>query len=268
MRDYSGFKRIAVEQEGRLLTMTLNRPHALNAVGDGLHEELEEIFAIIASDDSVGAVLLTGAGKSFCAGADMKELERDETGMTQVARVDMMGRMARRLLYNQLAVEQPIVCAVQGYAMGMGANLALFCDVVFAAEDAVFADNHVTVGLVAGDGGTIIWPMLLSMADAKYYLLTGERIDGLKAKELGLIHKAVPADQLLDEAKALALRLANGPTLAINGTKRGLNKLIRERVELGLDTVLIAEGITFMSEDHQEAAAAFVEKRPPVFKGR
>ena len=150
----------------------------------------------------------------------------------------------------------------------MGANLALFCDVVFAAEDAVFADNHVTVGLVAGDGGTIIWPMLLSMADAKYYPLTGERIDGKTAEKMRLVHKAVPADQLHAEARALAERLANGPTLAVNGTKRGLNKMIRERVELGLDTVLIAEGITFLSEDHQEASAAFVAKRAPVFKGR
>ena len=269
MQDYSGFKNIQVEQDGRLLHVELNRPHALNAVGDGLHEELEEIFAMIGSDRSVGAVLLTGAGRSFCAGADIKELEQpDLDGSTPLSRVDNMMSMARRLVRNQLGIDQPIVAAVQGYAMGLGANLALFCDVVFAAEDAVFADNHVTVGLVAGDGGTILWPMLLPLAKAKYYLLTGDRIDGTTAEQLGLIHKAVPADQLLGEARALAERLATGPSLAINGTKRGINKLVRERVELGLDTALFAEGMSFLSEDHQEASLAWVEKRPPVFRGR
>jgi enoyl-CoA hydratase len=269
VHDYSLFKNIHVEQAGRLLHMELNRPHALNAIGDGLHEELEAIFAMIATDRSVGAVLLTGAGRSFCAGADIKELEQpDLDGMSPVARVDNMVQMARRLVRNLLNVDQPIVAAVHGYAMGLGANLALFCDIVFAADDAVFADNHVNVGLVAGDGGTVIWPMLLPMSKAKYYLLTGDRIDGRDAERLGLVHKAVPAELLRQEARAIAERLANGPSLAINGTKRGMNKLIRDRVELALDTALIAEGLSFLSEDHQEASAAFVEKRDPVFRGR
>jgi enoyl-CoA hydratase len=167
-----------------------------------------------------------------------------------------------------LDVEQPIVAAVQGYAMGLGATLALFCDIVLAADDAVFADTHVNIGLVAGDGGTVIWPLLTSFAAAKYYLLTGDRISGIEAERIGLIHRAVPADQLLDEARGLADRLAARAPLALRGTKRAINLQLRERTQLLLDPAMIAEGMTFLSEDHQEASTAFVEKRPPVFQGR
>jgi enoyl-CoA hydratase len=269
VQDYSGYQRILVERDGRLLTLTLNRPGSLNAIGDGLHEELEEVFAQIALDKEISVLLLAGAGRSFCAGADMKELERDsDEGSDPVARVAEMMQMARRLCWNMLDIEVPIVAAVQGYALGMGATLALFADVVVAAEDAIFADNHVTAGLVAGDGGTIIWPMLLPLGVAKYYLLTGERIDGLEAARLGMVHKAVPADKLLDEAQAVAERIAQGAPLAVRGTKRAINKMLRERTELLLDTALTLEGHSFLTQDHQEAARAFVEKREPVFKGR
>jgi enoyl-CoA hydratase len=268
MTTYAQFDKVLVEREERLLIATLNRPHVLNAVGDGLHEELEELFGLVGSDDSVSAMLLMAAGRSFCAGADMKELDSPgQNGTHPVARVDTMMGMTRRLVTNMLSIDKPIVAAVQGYALGMGATLALFCDIVFAAEDAVFADNHVTVGLVAGDGGAVIWPLLLPINTAKYYLLTGDRIDGVEAARLGLVHKAVPGERLVEEAKALARRLAHGAPLAVRGTKRALNKILQDRVDLLLEGGLTAEGITFLSDDHKEAAAAFVDKRAPVFLG-
>jgi enoyl-CoA hydratase len=265
---YAGYKRLLIEQDGPLLTVTLNRPDSLNAVGDGLHEELEAVFPQISADRSVGAVILAGAGRSFCAGADMKELDKDGAGADPAARVREMMEMARRLVWNQLEVEQPIIAAVQGYALGMGANLALFSDIVIAAEDAQFADNHVTAGLVAGDGGTVMWPLLLPLGVAKYYLLTGDRISGAEAARLGMIHKAVPADKLMDEARAMAERFTSAAPIAVRGTKRAMNKLLRERTELLLDVALTLEGHSFLSRDHQEAARAFVEKRPPEFSGR
>jgi enoyl-CoA hydratase len=124
------------------------------------------------------------------------------------------------------------------------------------------------VGLTAGDGGTVMWPLLLPMGTAKYYLLTGERIDGVEAARLGLVHKAVPADRLVEEASALAHRLAAGAPLAMRGTKRSLNAIIRHRAELLLEAALTHEGMTFLSDDHKEAARAFVDKRAPVFQGR
>jgi enoyl-CoA hydratase len=269
MPKYDGFETIEVGREERLLTIALNRPDSLNSVNRALHIELEDVFERVAQDTEVSTILLTGAGRSFCAGADIKELEApDAAGQSQVERVTEMVESARRLVWNMLDVEQPIVAAVQGYAMGLGATLALFCDIVLAADDAVFADTHVNIGLVAGDGGTVIWPLLTSFAAAKYYLLTGDRISGTEAERIGLIHRAVPAEQLLDEARALAARLAARAPLALRGTKRAINLQLRERTQLLLDPAMIAEGMTFLSEDHQEASTAFVEKRPPVFRGR
>jgi enoyl-CoA hydratase len=268
MDRYAHLKTIRVERDDRLLRVELNRPHALNAVGDGMHEELEELFALIRTDDDAGAVLLSGAGRAFCAGADMKELDSpDVEGRGPVGRVAWMVDHARILVDNMLGVDIPIVAAVQGYALGMGCTLALFCDVVIAAEDAVFADNHVSVGLVAGDGGTVIWPMLMAFNSAKYYLLTGDRVTGREAERLGMVHRCVPNDQLLPEAQAIAARFANGPSLAVRGTKRAINKLLQERVGLLFDPAVTLEGLSFLSDDHQEASRAFVEKRAPKFKG-
>lgn len=267
MDRYADFKTLRVECDGSVLDVCLNRPHALNAVGDGMHEELEELFGRVAGDRAVGAVLLRGEGKAFCAGADIKELTEPGLDESDVARVARMTDMTRRLVGNLLAVEVPIVAAVHGYAIGMGANLALFCDVVLAADDAVFADNHVAVGLVAGDGGTVMWPLLMPINSAKYYLLTGDRLDGRTAERLGLVQQVLPADELLPAARALAHRLAAGAALAIKGTKRAINKIVQERVNLMLEGAIQTEGLTFLSHDHQEAARAFVEKRPPVFRG-
>jgi enoyl-CoA hydratase len=139
---------------------------------------------------------------------------------------------------------------------------------VVAAEDAVFADTHVTVGIVAGDGGAVIWPLLMPINTAKYYLLTGERLTGSEAKELGLVQKVVPPDQLETTAHGIAQRLADGPSLAIQFTKTTVNKVLRERVNLLLDTSLALEASSFFTADHAEAARSFVERRRPDFTGR
>ena len=264
MPDYGKFEKVLARQEARLLTLSLNRPHALNAIGDGMHEELEELVKLVRTDDSVGAILLRGEGRGFCAGGDIKEMAASQQAhSTRAASIFR----TKELLYSMLEVEQPIIAAVHGFAIGLGASIALFCDVVIAAEDAFFADTHVNVGVVAGDGGAVLWPLLLPFGVAKYHLLTGDRISGSDAARLGMVYKAVPADKVLEEATAVAHRLASGPPLAIRFTKTAVNQVLRERLNLVLDIGLALSAITYISDDHREAARAFTEKRDPVFRG-
>jgi enoyl-CoA hydratase len=273
MTDYSRYKKVLATQEGSLLTVTLNRPERLNAIdfgarGEvGLHQELEDVFIEISGDSAVSAVLLTGAGRAFCAGGDVKDMA-DEGGGMDSRPVGAQIHSARRLFANMLEVEQPIIAAVNGPAMGLGATLALFADVVVMAQEAYIADTHVSVGLVAGDGGAVIWPLLMPLNRAKYYLMTGKRIPGAEAERLGLVNMAVPLPELLPTARGIAEELANGPTWAIRWTKASINKALRERFNSILDTSIALEMLSFATKDHAEAARAFVEKRAPTFTGR
>ena len=153
--EYDGYQHIKFERVGGVLTVTLNRPDALNATNELLHRELSRVFADIARDKATRAVVLTGAGKAFCAGGDLKHglsMNRQQT--------DAMVEEGRKIILDILEVPQPIIAAVNGYAMGLGSTLALFSDIVVASERAVFADTHVIAGYVAGDGGAAIWPLL------------------------------------------------------------------------------------------------------------
>lgn len=270
MPDYGKFTKVLVTRDDRLLTISLNRPDRLNAVGDGLEQELSAALRLAAKDSSVGAILLRGEGRAFCAGGDVKNFnERThaaEPPSPARRALDTLGATA--ILDTILSVPQPIIAAVHGYAMGLGATIALFCDVVIVAENAKIADSHVSVGLVAGDGGAVIWPLLMPLGAARYYLMTGEPISGTEAARLGLALRAVSPDALAGESEKVARKLADGAPLAIQGTKSTLNKIVRDRMALNLESGLLLEGATFVSEDHKEAAAAFVEKRKPKFQGR
>ncbi|GAA1593932.1 enoyl-CoA hydratase/isomerase family protein [Kribbella hippodromi] len=260
---------VLVQVDDGLMTISLNRPERHNAVNGALHEALEEALLRARTDPQVRVVLLRGAGKSFCSGGDVEGFAEGSPGQAlsggqQV--VDMTS--GRRLLETLLSVPQPIVAAVRGYALGLGATLALFCDVVVAADDAQFADTHVNVGLVAGDGGAVAWPLLMSFGKAKYHLLTGERVSGAEADRLGLVLKAVPAAELEDEAVRVARKIAALAPIAVAGTKATLNLIVRERMNLVLDFGLFYEGATFLTDDHREASTAFMEKRPPTFRNR
>jgi enoyl-CoA hydratase len=270
MPDYAKFSTVLAQQDGRLLTVSFNRPERMNAVGGGLHEDFTAVLELAREDKSVGAVLLRGEGRAFCVGGDVKDFaERSEAtegpSPAETVRNTLHGA---EILHTMLSVPQPIIAAVHGYAMGLGATIALFCDVVVAAEDATFADSHVAVGLVAGDGGAVMWPLIMPFGAAKWYLLTGDRISGTEAARLGMVLKAVPADELVAEGEKLARRLADGAPLAVQGTKATLNRILKSRMDLVLDYGLLIEGATFVSEDHAEASQAFVAKRPPVFRGR
>jgi enoyl-CoA hydratase len=269
MSQYDKFDVVTAKQDGRLLTVSFNRPERLNAVGGGLGDQFEEILMIARDDKSVGAILVRGEGRAFCAGGDVKDFdETAKSGAVPPAQRVIQTLHATKIIDIMMSVPQPMVAAVQGYAMGLGATYALFCDVVVAAEDAVFADSHVAIALVAGDGGAVMWPLLMTMGAARWYLLTGDRISGTEAARIGMVLKAVPASELLEEATRMAKRLSEGAPLALQGTKATLNQIIRKRIDTVLEYGLLLEGATFVSDDHKEAAAAFVEKRKPVFRGQ
>jgi len=264
--DYSRYRTLLIEKDtDGVAIVTLNRPEKRNAVNREMHQELENVFVDLSNDDEVRAVLLTGAGRAFCAGGDVEGMK---TGEFRPSGPATPFREVRRLIMNLLEVEQPIVAAVNGDGAGLGATIPLFCDIIIMAETARLADNHVRMGLVAGDGGVVIWPWLVGMARAKEYLLTGQWIDGREAERIGLVNYAVPQEQVLPRAMEIARRLAQGAPLAIRWTKFSLNKILRDHVNLALDSSMFLEAATMSSEDLGEAARAFFEKRKPKFKGR
>jgi enoyl-CoA hydratase len=182
--------------------------------------------------------------------------------------MEALRRDAKQLIWDLLDVEVPIVAAVNGPAMGLGASIALLCDVIFMADTAVIGDPHVRVGIVAGDGGAAIWPLAVGPARAKQYLLTGDPLTAAEAERIGLVNRVVPAADLDREAMAFAARLAAGAPLAVRYTKLAVNKLVKDALNVAFDTSTALELVTFQSEDHVEALAALREKRKPTFKGR
>ena len=262
--DYSRYKFIKVEKDDKVAIFTLNRPEALNAITAQFHSELEDAFADVTQDDDVNVVVLTGAGKAFCSGGDVKAMDAREF---EPLKTRMPLRSAKRLIQNMIDVEQPIIAAVNGHAIGLGATLALFCDIIISSEKAKIGDPHVSVGLVAGDGGAVIWPLLCGLAKAKEYLMTGDLMSAAEAERIGLINHVVPPDEVMPKAMELARRLANGPTRAIRWTKMACNKRLRDEINLVLEASLAVESLSMLTEDHKEAARAFAEKRAPQFKG-
>ena len=267
MPDYN-YETLLVEQNESVLTITLNRPERLNAVDAVMHRELEAVFGQVAIDPSVSAVVVTGAGRGFCSGGDVRAM--DERGGSNVLQAQPMGAVSqggRRIIHNMLWVEQPIICALNGVAAGLGATIALFCDIIYASDQARIGDTHVKAGLVAGDGGAVIWPLLVGVAKAKELLMTGDIIDAAEAERIGLVNRVVPHDELMETVMDLARRLANGPAMAIRGTKHAINKKVWNDLNLALDIGLSLEERSSRHPDHTEAARSFVEKRAPEFKG-
>lgn len=259
------FRTLKVEKDEGVAVVTLNRPEALNAVDEVMHRELVDVWPALAADPEVKAIVLTGAGRAFSAGGDMRWLESTHRNFLGQQRTM---REALDIIENMLRVEQPMVAAVNGPATGLGATLALFCDIVVMSETARIGDTHVRAGVVAGDGGTVIWPLLVGIHRAKEYLMTGDLIDGREAERIGLVNRAVPADEVLPTALAYARRLAEGPVWAVRWTKLALNQWLKWGLSLTMPAALALEMLTFNTEDQAEAARAFMAKRQPRFSGR
>jgi enoyl-CoA hydratase len=259
------FSTLQLERLGPILRVTIAHPtSSLNAVDDALHSDLTQLFSMLRRETEARAIILTGRGRAFSAGGDFHWFPE----LQQPGRAELLRRDGKQLIWDMLDVEIPIVAALNGPAIGLGASIALLSDMIFMAENATIADPHVRVGIVAGDGGVAIWPLAVGPARAKQYLLTGDPLTATEAERIGLINKVVPAEQLQAEALAFAERLAAGAPLAIRYTKLAVNKLVKDALNIAFDTSMAYEIVTFQSADHQEALNAIKEKRPPRFSGR
>lgn len=245
--------------------ITLNRPEAMNSIDPETRIELRAAWQRAADDDAVRCVVLTGAGeKAFCTGSDLKKTMPPKESYAQLT----FGQAQSNHLLAGMEMDKPIICAVNGYAMGGGMELALACDVRVASENAQFALSEVRIGSIPGAGGTQQLPRLIGRSDAMLMLLTGDRVDAQEALRTGLVSKVVPAAQLLEAALAIANRIAQNAPLSVRAVKR----LVREGAALPLDQALAMESYVFGllrdTEDRIEGRRAFQEKRPPVYRGR
>ncbi|MEQ8282225.1 MAG: enoyl-CoA hydratase-related protein [Parvibaculum sp.] len=262
--DFSRYKRIKASRQGRVLTLALSNPALMNAVDGEMHRELSSIFLDAADDRDSDIVILTGEGPAFSAGGDLNWMKRSfEAGDKGPDAAE-----AKRIVFSLLDLEKPIVAKVRGPAVGLGATIALMCDVIFASDTARFADPHVRAGIVAGDGGAIIWPQLVGYARAKEYLMTGDPVPAAEAERIGLVNHVVPDAELDARVDAFAAKLAGGAIQAIKYSKVSVNIGLKQLAHTILDTSIGYEMLTFTTEDHKEAVNAFLEKRKPAFTGR
>jgi enoyl-CoA hydratase len=261
---YGNYKSLKFERRGMVLTVTMNNP-PLNAATAELHDELSCVFYDVARDPKAQVVVLTGAGSAFSAGGDIKAMEAN---LGNAEYHTALFSRAPFVVHGLLGLNKVVIARINGHAMGLGATLALLCDLTIAAETAKIADPHVLVALSAGDGGSFIWPQHIGFARARWFLLTGEAITAKEAVDIGLINKAVPAEELDEAVYELADRLAKGPTLALNATKRSINMLLKKQAEGLVEAQLGMEMWTIFSKDHAAAVRAFLDKKSPVFEGR
>ncbi|PRX96872.1 enoyl-CoA hydratase/isomerase family protein [Paraburkholderia sp. BL25I1N1] len=259
------YQALLLERDGGVLTVTLNRPDTLNAFDEQMDIEMSRLFGDVADDPQTRVVVLTGAGRAFSAGGDIEHMQQviDDQSLFLAGM-----QRAKKIIFSMLDCPKPVIAKINGHAVGLGATIALFSDLSYAANHAKIGDPHVKVGFVAGDGGAVIWPQLIGYAKAKEYLLTGDLLGAEEAARLGLINRAVPADELDAVVDAMAKRLATGASQAIQWTKTSINIGLKQLAHSILDASIAYEALSNQTEDHQEAVNAFREKRDPVFKGR
>lgn len=252
---------LQVERLDAVRVVRLNAPHRLNAVDTALHEDLARVWDLLFEDDGAAAVVLTGVGRAFCSGGYVPDFVRYHE---EPAFIHAACRVAERISRGMMACELPVIAAVNGPAVGLGASLATMCDIILMADDAYIADPHVKVGVVAGDGGPVVWPLLMSLARAKEHLFLGERIDAVECERIGLANHVLPADQLVPYALDLAQRLAARPRQALRQTKRVINQHLQQAANLVLNMGLAAEEASFRSDDVRRTIERFTSKERTV----
>jgi len=255
-----------VSEDG-LAVLTLNRPDKLNSFNATMHAEIREALKTLKKDTSVRCLLLQANGRGFCAGQDLSDRNVDpseampDLGESLEKRYNPMLRTLRNL-------ELPVVCAVNGVAAGAGANIALACDIVLAAESASFIQAFCKIGLIPDSGGTWTLPALVGRSRAMALAMLGDKISAQQAADWGMIYRCVPDDTLKTEAEALARALAAGPTRGLGLIKRAINAAADNSFDQQLDLERDLQRLAGRSDDYREGVTAFMQKRAPQFRGR
>jgi enoyl-CoA hydratase/carnithine racemase len=261
---------VIFEQTDGVVVLTLNDPDVRNAISDEMIEQIVEACRRINADDAVRCVILTGAGKSFCAGGNVKKMG-DQAGSfgrkpPAASRRHLQAGVQQlpRTLYD---LEVPLIGAVNGHAMGLGCDLAMACDIRIASQSAVFSENFLQMGLIPADGGAWFLPRVVGASRAYEMTFTCERVDAATALQIGLVSRVVADDDLLTEARALAARIVNKPPQALRLAKRLLRESMRLPLSDSLEIAASMGAIAQSTADHLEAVAAYREKREPKFTG-
>lgn len=262
---YSRYERLAFDwPHPRVIRITMKSPLKMGAMDALLHKEVSEIWRDVDDDNDVSAVIFTGDGRNFSAGGDLKH-ERKACDDYDLRMQTM--KEARNLVLGMLDCRKPIISAARGWAVGAGLACLILADVSIAANDAMFSDGHLKIGVAAGDHATIIWPLLCGMAKAKYYLMTAETFTGEEAERMNLISMAVPDNEVQDKAVEVAIKFSEGPPAALRWTKMMLNQWLKQAAPI-FEASLALEFIGFSSPEGKEGMDAFLEKRKPNFPTR
>ena len=263
------YEAIIYEKKDGIATITLNRPERLNAIGATMTEDLEHALDEANSDEEVRALIITGAGKGFCSGADLTSLTStaDQIARGLVDRSPSAGGIRSYTLQIQNS-EKPTIAAVNGAAVGAGLSIALACDIRIASDKARFSQIFIKRGLVPDNGSSYFLPRVVGMAKACEIVFTGDFLDAEQARDYGLVSRVVPHDELMSEARGLATRIAAGPPIAMKLAKRALYRGATTDLASALEFEGYMQGICFNTEDFKEGVAAFLEKREPEFKGK
>jgi enoyl-CoA hydratase len=261
------YETVIYEKKDNIGILTLNRPEKLNAVNSQLAKEIEEVIDEVENDDEVRVLIITGSGRAFCAGADIRE-PRPEVNLLHKINVRRnFSGMGYRFYQKIEDLGKPVIAAIHGYCLGGGLELAMACDLRIASEDAQIGDQHSRVGIIGGAGSTQRLPRLVGITKAKEMIFTGLPIDAQEAYRIGLVNKVVPPESLMDEAMRVARILVDRPPIVLKLTKMCINDGMKMDLSTALEYEQKCFTIVGFSEDSKEAMKAFTEKRKPQFKG-
>ncbi len=258
------YRHLTIDIVDGIATVTMNRPQVLNGLHPEAHAEMERVWGELGENDAVRVAILTGAGRAFSAGGDLKDIQ-ERLALDPAGGSGISPAAGRRIVYNLLDFEKPLIAAVNGHAIGLGATLALLCDMSIMSTRAVLGDPHVGIGVVPGDGGLAVWTLLAGPNRAKEFLMLGTMVAADDALRLGLVNRVVEPEQVLPTALEIAERLARGPQAALRGTKVSINNWIKAQLSSLFEVGLAAELLSMAHPDFAEGVAAALEKRPPKF---
>lgn len=253
------YENIIFEKEESIAVITFNRPEAMNALNNQTRAEFRQAIDEVAADDSIKVLILTGSGKSFVAGSDIKEF--NSTTPYAAHNIVRLGEMVEKL-------EKPVIAAVNGFCLGGGCEIAMGCDIIIASEKAKFGQTEINIGIIPGGGGTQRLQRLIGVCRAKELIFTGDIIRADEADRIGLVNRVVPMDELMDAAREVAAKIATKSSAALKLAKTAINRGMQTNLESGLKYEYELYSLSLSLEDKAEGVAAFLEKRKPKFVGR